>query len=632
MSLKSADIDNLVYPAYKANIHEQRLAAYFARAVPVLLLITTLALAIYGVFREHRVLLFLCAILNTWFWIYLSSSAIFSIVGARSSNYQIEECAEAQGRSSVVDGRNLDSDVDPTSNVQVVTHLIVLPNYKEDEDMMAQTLHSLSEATGSRLFRVVLAMEERESGAREKATRLIEKFSSHFAWIGLSLHPDGLTQEHMDGSWDNEVPGKASNLKFAVEFGHEECQKAEPPLTNLDRIVVTVADADCIFHPSYFDSISKDFVSKDAGPGSGHRYTMWQAPQLPFRNFWSCPLPSRIWGYLASVDEFGGVSSLAYGGHHMVFSGYSLTMRLAVDACPWDGDVVAEDHHCYLRCFFYSLHAAAVARLEPTSPWTFYGITSALSVRPVFLPVKSTSVASPPGEIQAGAWIDVQGWLDRWQQARRHSQGVSEFSYALLATWDLLCSMPRNMIGLQLIFKVLRADLRLFCMHMLPILQSIGLGILTLNWLIKGRHIPYCPDHVALIDATGPTFLCGMAGAWVLVWPMLVPMFLFVIANYMFLLVTFVRPSETARQTTIWHGETGEIPSWCGHKRLALALKVTFDIFVPMVAVAIPFSFIPEVIAYFHVCFVGNRIKYVTAAKGITAPNYGSTATSDGPV
>lgn len=610
MSLKDLDVD--LYKAYKANVHERRLAAHFFRAVPILLLVTTLTFAAYGVFKDHRVLLYLCAILNTWFWLYLVSGAIFSIMGARASNSKIEECDGGEARC-----RNLDSDVDPNSNVeQAVVHLIVLPNYKEDEEMMAQTLESLTEATGASLFRIVLAMEEREDGAREKATRLIERFDTKFAWIGLSLHPAGLIQEHNDGSWDDEVPGKASNLKWAVNEGYKECKKKG--LDCLDRIVVTVADADCIFHPSYFSTISKDFTSKDAGPGSGHRYTMWQAPQLPFRNFWSAPLPSRCWGYIASVDEFGGVSSLSYGGHHMVFSGYSLTLQLAVDACPWDGDVVAEDHHCYLACFFYSLHAAAVARLQPTSPWTFSGITSALSVRPVFLPVKSTSVASADGELQ--------GWLDRWQQARRHSQGVSEFAYALLATWDLFCTLPASMIGIELIFKIIRALHKVFCMHMLPILQSIALGILTLYWFAKGRDVPYCPDHVKLIDATGPTCLCGLAGAWALMWPLLVPMFLFVISNYLFLLVTFVRPSEGAGKKTIWHGETGDIPTWCGNRRLALWLKVNFDILIPMVVIAVPFSFIPEVIAYIHVCFFGNRLKYVTAAKGVPAPTYGSTA------
>ena len=31
------------------------------------------------------------------------------------------------------------------------------------------------------------------------------------------------------------------------------------------------------------------------------------------------------------------------GGHHMVFSGYSLPLQLAYQAESWDGDVIAED-------------------------------------------------------------------------------------------------------------------------------------------------------------------------------------------------------------------------------------------------------------------------------------------------
>jgi hypothetical protein len=52
-------------------------------------------------------------------------------------------------------------------------HIIVLPNYKEDETMMSQTISQLSQSIlSSKYFVIVLAMEEREGpGGQQKAER-----------------------------------------------------------------------------------------------------------------------------------------------------------------------------------------------------------------------------------------------------------------------------------------------------------------------------------------------------------------------------------------------------------------------------------------------------------------------------
>eukprot|EP00913_Durusdinium_trenchii_P019570 g18397.t1 len=110
----------------------------------------------------------------------------------------------------------------------------------KDEQILSQTLTSLAQAHGAQSFHVVLAMEEwhRNEGlfvcfsmfflntwmpcrlqAREgdpavkKANQLSEEFGKHFATLRRTSHPENLRQVHMDGSWDPEIPGKASNLK-----------------------------------------------------------------------------------------------------------------------------------------------------------------------------------------------------------------------------------------------------------------------------------------------------------------------------------------------------------------------------------------------------------------------------------
>merc|ERR1719240_1221600 len=141
-------------------------------------------------------------------------------------------------------------------------------------------------------------------------------------------------------------------------------------------------------------------------PGDQHQWTLWQAPQLPLRNHWLAPLCSRTWSYVSSMYEFGGVSSLYFGGHHMLFSTYSMPLQLAYSADSWDGDIVAEDHHCYIKTFFYSIYASAQEETEPGSTNWSPGYQRKLKIRPVLLPVKSTPVISSKSN-----W---QSYVDRW--------------------------------------------------------------------------------------------------------------------------------------------------------------------------------------------------------------------------
>merc|ERR1719199_635816 len=209
-----------------------------------------------------------------------------------------------------------------------IVHLVVLPNYKEDESIMATTLESLAQVSGSSYLRIVLAMEDREGQkALTRAEHLLERFAACFAAISVTVHPSDLQEEHPDGTVINEIPGKSSNLKWAVCKGYEQCEEAG---INTSAVIVTVADADCIFHPSYFAEISREFGDLRAASGGQHRWTIWQAPQLPFRNYFASPAPSRIWGYIASTIEFGGVAGLALGGYHMTFSSFSLPLELVM--------------------------------------------------------------------------------------------------------------------------------------------------------------------------------------------------------------------------------------------------------------------------------------------------------------
>jgi len=600
-----------LYPFYNANIHEQRFAARFVRAVPLLSVLSLFGGILYGCMYSEFVLLSLCAVMNVALWLWITSTALLACAGSCVVVNELQKrelvklpCGKEKDKASPF---STPRDVSATdADNDGVLHLIVFPNYKEDAGMLAQTLSSLNEAEESHNFHVVLAMEARENGAAEKAKQLQDQFANSFAALTVTLHPADLTQEHLDDSVDAEVPGKASNLKYAVNQSYQTLKKLDE--NRLPNVILTVADADCMFHPDYFASVAKDFNGLREAPGGEHQWCMWQAPQLSFRDHWHAPICSRIWTYVSAFYEFGGVSGLHWGGHHMVFSGYSLPVQLAVGAQSWDGDVIAEDHHSYIKNFFYSAHASAEKSLnQPFAAWND-GCQPLVKVRPIFLPVKSAPVISPEGY-----W---QTFVERWHQAKRHAQGLAELPYALLVFWDALCTLPFSTYSFSLFYQIGRIIMRLLCMHILPICQAVGLVTMTLYWLYFNRHLQSCPNNMLIWDALQNEYpLCAFGGAWNLVWPMLIPVAFVILANYMMVSTSFLMPVRQSHGKTLWHKEDSGIEPMCGSRNFSAFVLISVDCVMFLSFMMIPYGLVACLLATWNVCFSGNRFKYITAAK-----------------
>jgi len=291
-----------------------------------------------------------------------------------------------------------------------------------------------------------------------------------------------------------------------------------------------------------------------------------------------------------------------------------MSLQLALDAGAWYGDVIAEDNHAFLKCFFYSVRASAEDSLSfGPGPAGYDRCGPRVNVRPVYLPVKSTSVAAE------SYW---RSCVERWHQARRHAQGVAELSYAVLAVYDALRTLPFKLHCISLYWQMYRVVFRLFCMHLLPMCQAVSLGAVTIVWLYHGRHVPICPTKPSLASLTPADMpehlVCGLAGAWNLIWPIVIPMALVIIANYLCLHVSFMQSNGSHRTVSTWHAADGgaavEKHGGCLHRLSTLAL-ITWDLVFLMSAVMIPFGFIPELVACVEVALYGNRIKYHTSSK-----------------
>mmetsp|Transcript_40895 Transcript_40895/g.73912 ORF Transcript_40895/g.73912 Transcript_40895/m.73912 type:complete len:643 (-) Transcript_40895:115-2043(-) len=602
-----------LYPFHEANIHENRTAARVARALPLLLFLSNVACVVICLLWRRDLLFYLAFVLNVGFWAWLMRLAIYSVSAT----------VFAPNAAVVPSGIKR-----PKGMGEDVTHIVVLPNYKEDEKMMADTLRSLTEAIDGQSLRVILAMEQREGGVGlEKAERLKEKFGRSVAEIVISLHPDDLAQEHPDGTASPEVAGKASNLKWAVATAQQRVLTNNS--INPEDVLIHVADADCLLHPSYFAQVTQEFVTlRRTGD---HQRSIWQAPQLPYRNYYASPAPSRIWGYVSSLFEFGGVASLRNGGQHMLFSAYSVPLQLAVDAELWDADIITEDHHAYLKAFFYSLRESGLAKLEASAgkvPPSAQAKRYPLMMHPVMLPVKSTSVAS-----DSGTWT---GWTERWQQAKRHAQGVAEFSYAILATWDLLSSMPREAWDFWMITALIKVFGRLFCVHLLPTCQVVAMTALATHWYYLGLTGAECDNIIrspyALLTSDssemlaywspGQCVLVNRLYAFLLTLPA-ISVASFAFTNYLLLSRYFLgSASDDTLKDKFWTNQRGGVKPLCGSKRLMMAVLVGLDCLILAGPVMLIYGVIPSLMAYVRVCIAGNNYEYVTASK--SAPTSGT--------
>lgn len=599
-----------LYPIHASNIHEQRTAAFVVRGLPLTLLVLPFVLCLVGLIWCKMMFLVVVAFLNVAIWIFIVSSAGYAIMGMSTCRDLIAHYSDIEEAKLKAPSGTWSSDsIDQQEGQDAAIHVVIFANYKEDEAMLAETLQSLSEAKGATKFWAVLAMETREDGAQEKAARLQSQFQGSFAKVMATFHPATLKSVHLDGSVDDEVPGKASNVKWAAEQIYDMMSQAADIC--LDNVVVTISDSDCLFHPYYFDSISREFSQMRISPGDQHKWTMWQAPQLPYRNYYISPIPSRAWGYISSMFEAGGVSSLSSGGHHMVFSSYSLSLQLGIDAEIWDGDIIAEDHHAYLKCFFYSVKRSTeeAFRAEAANK-SHGGCQPRLRVRSVMLPVKSTSVV---GE---SYW---QTYLDRWNQAVRHTQGAAEMSYCFLCTWDLFCSMPARMYNFGLLIKLWQVNCKMLCMHTLPNVQVLCLAVMTLYWFLMGRRVDFCPSRISFDAPDNRTLVCGLAGAWVLTWPVVIPLSMIIVANHRFISEAFLKPARFKGQAlaSVWHSCDGGVPPTWGSTSLTVFYTIVTDCILLPVMMAV-YGLTAEFIGCWNVMLRGNRFKYITAAKLLT--------------
>ncbi|HVC31251.1 MAG TPA: hypothetical protein VND24_08695, partial [Steroidobacteraceae bacterium] len=215
-----------------------------------------------------------------------------------------------------------------------VRHIVIIPNYKETIEILRRTLRSLAVQDVAAQLVVVLAMEEREAGAEAKADMLEREFAGSFAALCSTFHPAGLPGEVVGKSSNESWAARAAKRLLVDEQGHD-----------IRQLTISSCDADTVFHPHYFSCLTYKFATH---PQRYRRF--WQSPILLNNNIWEVPAPLRVGSALSGVH----ILSNLVKRDRMIFpqSTYSLSLKMADDAGYWDEDVIPEDWHMFLKCFF----------------------------------------------------------------------------------------------------------------------------------------------------------------------------------------------------------------------------------------------------------------------------------------
>lgn len=394
-----------------------------------------------------------------WLWIVAGIQLLYAIVGLTQCHNAIvgakrvkEICLkyselgkgdDLPDSSGSCSGTDDELDVDSNSREVVsraplMSHVFIIPNYSEPEDLLAETLTFLASHSLAPSYTVVLAMEDSEKDHESKAGRLIQKFQSRFHRILFTTH---VLQDKI------EARGKASNDSWACRHVSKEvelhpefyasaiCPHATPmddpeadnscichchccqqclESFSTDKVMIHVLDADAHVHEAYTLEVEADCrriqkeqekeqeSSSEPLPGSIVR-SIFAPPVVMTRNVTEVPWITRMHDISWSAVAFQNLTSYSKIGFPL--SNYAFTLRLAEDIGFHDtnADAIAEDFHFFSKAFFKT--------------------NGACQLQPIYVPINMLNLNTD------GSWWDT--FAARFVQAERHARVVTEFAYAL---------------------------------------------------------------------------------------------------------------------------------------------------------------------------------------------------------
>lgn len=254
-----------------------------------------------------------------------------------------------------------------------VTHCALIPTYTESYAVLRATVQALADQNYPDALKVcAIITRVTDLPGIANVGRLREEFGDRFrAFIHIR-----------DPLLPGIVVGKSAAMSYAGPILRRHCDEL-----GLDpaRTLVTDLDSDFRLHPQYFAYITWSFLQADNPLTS-----IWQPVPVFLNNLWRVPAAVRV---MATAATQWQMFLHQHPDRLVMFSSYTMPLKLLSEVGYWDSDVIPEDSRFYWKAFFH------------------YG--ERLRVRPAFLPVfgdaprahdYTSTHASQYNQIKRWAW------------------------------------------------------------------------------------------------------------------------------------------------------------------------------------------------------------------------------------
>lgn len=248
-----------------------------------------------------------------------------------------------------------------------IVHWVMLPNYKEELDVMRASLNALSvQSIGAHRICVIMAAEYADPNGLEKAMTLSKEFPEFRKFVcnvhrlrpgesaGKSANIASAYRSLCAAVWHTCQDRRLERLHGALELDYANWHEADDarvadkaPFTRFfEHGIVTCMDADTLFHPHYLWAVEQSYHFEGH---AARNHTIWQAPMVNYMNVHRVPNLSRAMCIAVSLHELASLSHPSK--MKLPFSTFSLTGKLVLEAGNWASDVIADDWHIFVRAF-----------------------------------------------------------------------------------------------------------------------------------------------------------------------------------------------------------------------------------------------------------------------------------------
>jgi hypothetical protein len=165
------------------------------------------------------------------------------------------------------------------NNWKDIYHVIILPNYKESEQIIKETLDSLILSDYPKeKFIIVLSQEERAGKEfEEKAREIQQEYSNKFFKFLVTVHPDNIK---------GQIAGKGSNVAWA---GKEVKKLVDELNLTYENILISSFDVDTKVYPQYFSCLTWYYLTEEDPTKASY-----QPIPVYNNNIWSAPAFTRV--------------------------------------------------------------------------------------------------------------------------------------------------------------------------------------------------------------------------------------------------------------------------------------------------------------------------------------------------